>query len=327
MMTSKLGEIGILLVITLVLIGCDNQGRSKGYDTNDSKGRLLTDADAIEVVRKESGEPPSSVLIGSNRGKTVIAAVFAKKGSPFISGLQVLEEAGHEWITTFTEEPHGCFFIEWQWEEIAGSPFLYYVTDEAGNQTGIAYFSLVSLDDGRKYEISIEGETRNYSHIREIGDRLKRNSELLTFLKYKIASSDIVYHPQPEDFDLNLPQNASKRWALDNDVGKSEMYSSDGQPHSLQLHWYKGNLLDQVDCSSNGMAESDRYVVLALFKSDLVCFDKKRGKSCVLLPRWPYRGFENVRFINANEVVVQDFDEKVEFIVNLSEATVRKAMP
>ena len=47
----------------------------------------------------------------------------------------------------------------------------------------------------------------------------------------------------------------------------------------------------------------------------------------MLLPRWPYRGFENVRFINAHEVVVQDFDEKVEFIVNLSEATVRKAMP
>jgi hypothetical protein len=312
-------------LILLVLLGmvsilcCKNKNSSLVFDYRT----------AYKVASELRGIKPDTVVFELMDGKRTIAAYFSRSyPDGCLDELAIMLEQNGRWKIIYQDqEPGGIPGLEEiELVDIDGSSYLYYVWQEAGNQTGGASFTSVNIRDLTKCEIVVCGQAANYSEIKPIAPTLMKKSKLLKFLQDKLAVSDLVYHPKPEDFDLNRPQNATERWSADNNIDKSEIYSSSGEPHSLKLYWYDANLLELANCSRNDSAEGNKYRVVALFKNDVVCVDKKTGKSCVLLPRWPYRGFEKVSLTSEDEVVLLDWDEKIEFIVNIPNATVRKVI-
>jgi len=189
-------------------------------------------------------------------------------------------------------------------------------------------FTAVDLQNFAQYTIDVGGPSGDYSHMDPISSELKSKPDVLAFLETRVATSEHVYHPTPDDFDLDLPQNAFKRWESENDGVVDTLKSRNHCSASLCLYWYdedlfnlnlrKGSLLDRDG--------NDRYLVASFFKSGIICTNKNTRKSCVLLPRSiVWNGFDSVRFVTSDEVAMWEEDADIEYIVNIGKSTVTKA--
>jgi|GEM_PF-1790129 len=280
--------------------------------------------EAYVIARDALGTNPDTVAAGMVDGRRAIA-VFVNEGEGAGGFVRVLHEIAGVWLEYYSERLY-CFSLdELEFVSLDKKPFLYLSYLSCGASNCTPWFDIVDLQE--KADWSIRADCGDYygiqfTRLAPVSDELSKRPVLVAFLEEKLASSELVYHSKPEDFDLDLPQNATKRWLVENPDVIDKLAAETGEAIPLKLFWYHSDILALKGGSRNDSLESSKYIVVTLFKRGAICIDKQTGESCVLLPRIPYRGFEGVRFAAADEVSLTDKDAQKEYAVNIGEGTV-----
>ncbi|MFH1894013.1 MAG: hypothetical protein ABIK83_15175 [Candidatus Zixiibacteriota bacterium] len=277
-----------------------------------------------EMVRQECRMNPDTLVVGEANGKPAIAASFTRVFPNPLEKLVVLREfAGLLQVIYEIEEP-GRYLVELEFVIINERSYLYHAYHSHGNAAGGVTFTVVDLQDFAQYDIDVGGAFGDYSHMAPISPELRSRPDVLAFLESRVATSELVYHPTPDDFNLDLPRNAFKRWRSENEGIEDTLRSSNHCRAGLNLYWYDAALQDLHGGSGRlACAENDRFIVTSLFKGGVVCADKKIGKACVLLS--PFLGFDSVRFVTSDEVAMWNEYADIEYVVNIDKSTVTKA--
>jgi len=342
---SKILLAAVSVVIVIIIVIALNQDDSTQQMTRDIVPRTASKQKAIDqskkqpvmgyqmaygIARQKLGNNPDTVIDGVIQGRRVI---IAHCNDGLQNDLIGFREFGNTWKRFFAREDiTGWVLHELEIVSLEDNYFIYHVFEESGTGSGYAEFSLEDIQSSATHTITVSGAVGSFSNVSDIPPSLKKRPALLSFLEDKIAKSNLVYHPEPDDFDYDKPRNALKRWAIENDGIREQLERQTKDNVQLHLHWYDTNLLKLHGSSRNDSIECGNYMIVSIFKHEVICVDKRSGKSCVLLPRWPYRGFEDIRCSGDAQVILKDerynTDRKrieyPEYLVNIRNGTIRR---
>ena len=184
--------------------------------------------------------------------------------------------------------------------EIGANKYLYFST--SGTMQGNAMpgyssysFYLISISGYKIIDVTYNGYWDDNSKLKsEYLDQYAFNSdwviayrdplseisdtELKNYLKRKIKSSNEIYEPTADDFNINHIKNFREKWKF---LNRGIKFSDNSQGNSVKIEteFYNENIFPRiVDVNSNELIHNSFYAIHWFRNSDILVFDKRIEK-------------------------------------------------
>lgn len=180
----------------------------------------------------------------------------------------------------------------------------YFATVSQGTTLGSADFNAYSFKDAVIYKITASGNHGNYNQMK-IDQELDNHKNILSFLEDKIGSSKYIYVPTKKDLDIDLPQNAEKKWVVENQNIYSRLQTLGESMIKLGKYSIKNFPVDTEQ--TKWEVENDSYKITSFFKGAIYLNNKSSNSYSVLwVPEDVYGWIERMEFTSTNRVVFYD---------------------
>jgi len=229
------------------------------------------------------------------------------------------------------------FFGDIEMLSIEKNPYIYfvYLLSPMGNASDEAelHFALYSLNDYNLTVLPYRGnpvydENSNFISIRSddtINRNARMNPRLLSFLQEKQRSSELIYKPNARDADINDIINYEKKWAMDNPDMPKIYNLQDTLEHKMNITYYEESLF-APERSSFEKIENDEYIVVSLFRNNVLAYDIKRKKYFpVWIESYMHGCNKSISFLNDSMLIInsEEIAEQRPIRVNLLRMTYR----
>lgn len=260
--------------------------------------------------------------------------------SPDLS-LRIYKKVLNGWIVEaehpiLKEEFYYCELAkDFELASIEGEDYLYFVYSltSMGNATTYTelHFSLFSLKDHKQTVLlyggdpvynskgeflSVKGEYINVA-------QLTSKTALLDFIQKKISSSPLVYNYSEEDLDMCRAKNYRQRLAMDNeDIAAITKQMKKSQAKMI-ITYYDESIFPVNESEISNTIENDDFKVVALFRNDVLAYDKNKKK---YFPVWveecTHGCDKNISFNDKQELEIAYTETEADkIIVDLSTMT------
>jgi hypothetical protein len=261
------------------------------FSTLTSQGQLTSKNEAVSIFKDLMRIEPINCVVTKLNGKEIILVLANKTGvagnnkmfysNPDIFFYKLSRFAGAWRVeaqkSIINEEFYYCnLYKDFDIITISYKPYLYlmYKLTPMGNAVpdGTLSFALFSLSDLQLTALDYDLTEKNFTNINDLNSK----PSLLNFLESKAAKSPLVYRASEKDLDLNASANYEKKWQVDNSTIKS-VWEVPGKTAegTLRTTYYDKNLFPKDPIE---VIENSQYKVVALFRNNILGFDKLKKK-------------------------------------------------
>lgn len=297
----------LLKTIALVLITfqwCNGQTTNK--QAQQASTTTISKETAISVFKDLVRIEPVNCIVKTIDNKECIICLANKSGvdgkdKMFYSNPEIiyykLTKFANSWrIETqkpvFTEEFIYCeFYKDFEVVVIKNKTYLYFLYNISPMGNAAEYynlnFALFSLLDFQLITLDYGGDPiyNNKSKLQQIKgdfinlDKFNDKPELLFFLEGKARKCSLVYRATNSDLDINSSANYEKKWQIDNSKIKSVWDTKNNiYDEPLRTTYYDKNLFPSDKGVSDRKVENSRYIIVSLFRNNILGYDKARKK-------------------------------------------------
>lgn len=144
-------------------------------------------------------------------------------------------------------------------------------------------------------------------------DNIRRSAET-EFLVNQAQTAALIYHPTPEELELEKAENATRRWAVEN-VDNITALSEGGMDVRMNISVYDKPIFSLGDTEDGARIENENLIIVADDKGAVFGFSKtKRRYFVVYAPAEPATLRSSVHFTDDGMVYVAA--GKLEFVFN-----------
>lgn len=301
---KKLFLILTIAYLSITLQGCN--GQSKSGINQQVQQPTTTKETAVKVFKDLARVEPINCIVTILDNKECIICIANKTGAEgndkmFYSNADIvyykLSKFADAWrIDTqkpvFNKEFTYCdFYNDFEIATIGNKPYLYffYCLSPMGNAISFVdlNFSLFSLMDFQLTTLNYGGDPvyDNKDNLQQIKgeftnlDKLNGKPELLSYLEGKASKSKLVYRAKNKDLEINSSDNYEKKWQVDNSSIKTVWDVKDNTfEEPLRTTYYDKNIFPTKRGQIFGNIENSKYKVVALFRNNIVGYDKTKKK-------------------------------------------------
>lgn len=214
-------------------------------------------------------------------------------------------------------------------------PYVFFMCREgnAGNAMppchGTLYFALYNLNTKRIVTLDfncwsvnseIKGKDGEFVEGEFVGlDELKKYAVEAEYLLKQAELSDYIYRPTADDLNLELSQNAVKKWLKDNP--QIEHLRDDGFAEVKFTYYDKDKNYEEAKEGSESIAPNDDYEIFYLWKGSVYGLNKKQQKYFVVYGQKSNRGAVKVSWKDKSTIVIM-LATGVTLIVDLKSGSV-----
>jgi len=291
----------------------------------------MSDQEAAQIVQHEYVKNPSFATAIRDSGDYYIIAVLTDNNldKKFI----VLKQVADLW----QEQPAATGKIGWlssifdmEKIKLGNNSYLFFTTVEQGSAAGSIFFTLFSPSESHFYTISVFGANGNVNQPRPVSDDVKNNKKVNDYLLQQIAASPKVAHITNQDLNTNSPENAVRKWQLDNENIWTKITRFSATPVNFTYYdqnlfnsWAGPNVVKEYYQSITSSVENDHYKFVAYFKGVVIGYDKTQSKYFVLwVPSDMYEWPTDIAFIDANTVHINSANSGPSVTIHLNNNTI-----
>lgn len=254
----------------------------------------ISKTEAIAIFKNLKRIQPTNVAISTINGVEKIVCIAKKNGpedNPYSDKylVYVLSKFANTWRVESEKEIINLEFetisfdgFDFEVAIIDNRAYLYfvYVTGPVGNAVSYANynFTLVSLSDFTISELVYQelhlSDERDFINLEDFKDK----PIILKYLEERAAKSKFVYKPTKEDLDMDNPKNYEKRWEIDNPNISTIWDGNSAINNTLKVTYYTKNIIPKEMPSIFSKKENKKYIIFALFRSDILGYDKLKKK-------------------------------------------------
>jgi hypothetical protein len=261
------------------------------FSTFTSQAQLTSKKEAVNIFKDLMRIEPINCVVTKLNGKETILVLANKTGvagnnkmfysNPDIFFYKLSRFAGAWWVEAqkpiINEEFYYCnLYKDFDKITLSNKPYLYlmYKLTPMGNAVpdGTLSFALFSLSDFQLTTLDYDLNEKDFTNINDLNSK----QSLLNFLELKASKSPLVYRASENDLDLNASANYEKKWQVDNSSIKSVWEVKEKTAEgTLRTTYYNQNLFPKDPI---GSIENSQYKVVALFRNNILGFDKLKKK-------------------------------------------------
>lgn len=281
--------------------------------------RLNFDTEKCKVAEQLLHRAPAECLQFSIHGvKYIIAFYTDLEDSPADSEIFIIHKEDKLWkVAKQINLQDGKYASNFKVVKIEGAHYLYYENLIPGGSMNNAdvHLGLVKIDTGESTYLHFSG---HFSHEGQVDGEIfnsevqaTANPKIWEYLVNQLTVSELIYQPTAEDKDIFHPKNAIKKFLIDNPTFQSDFdetptdwiellaYKYKNEPYFSVLH----NGDDYGFGSITSQLENENYLLFALFKNFVICFDKLKNEHYLIwVPTSDAQWINELEFITPQQV-------------------------
>jgi hypothetical protein len=280
---------------------------------------------AFKIVRDLYLKPPSFAYYKSYKGNNYIFTYLDRKLIIFKEFAKTWQKFNEINLLDYQDKLQDHLNKYGQYD-LTDDILIYVLTLDPGMVLGTVFFNVYSLKDNTVYTISGFGPLGEHNDLTIPEDLTKKRPDILTFLENMISESGYVHIPIDEDLDINLIQNVTKYWQIENEDIHNLLNSQPNIFFSLNIKKYSTNDLILSQSFSRWFFENEFYEITSYHKENIYLYNKKENNICILwVPAWNYDWTEKIEFITNHIIVLYDrFTDKPNYKIDLENLRIMK---
>jgi hypothetical protein len=286
--------------------------------------RVMSDQEAAQIIQYKYVKNPTFSIAIRDKGDYYIVGSIAD-GEYNEPRLLVLKQVADLWQEQPQSVQIDCGSLECpdaKKVKIGDSYYVYFVTECYGTASGSVGFYLFSPSEMHLYSMSVYGGNGNISELDSVSDDVKNNKNVYDYLTQQIAESPKIAHTSEQNLDINSPNNAVRKWQLDNEGVRTSVNKYATTP--VKFTYYTQNLLDSLyGTDFVATIENAHYKFVSFYKGVVIGLDKTATKYFVAwVPSDMYEWADSLAFVDSNTIHINSRDSGPSLIIHLDSNTI-----
>lgn len=176
---------------------------------------------------------------------------------------------------------------------------------QTGVQEGVVTFCLYEAQTSDFVTVEYKGEmvTRDGKQlVYGKADNVRRSAET-EFLVAQAESAALIYHPTPEELELEKAENAARKWAMDNADNVTALQNDESNV-KMNITVYDKPIFSLDDSESGSRIENDNLIVVADDKGVVYGFSKTKRRYFVIYAPQQSASRSSIQFTADGSVVI-----------------------
>lgn len=183
--------------------------------------------------------------------------------------------------------------------------FAFGAMPQTGGQEGSVTLCLYEAQTSDFITVEYKGEMVSHDGKQLVygkADSVRRSAET-EFLVAQAETASLIYHPTPEELEMEKAENAARKWAMDNEENVKALQNDESNV-KMNITVYDKPIFSLTDSESGSRIENDNLIVVADDKGVVYGFSKTKRRYFVMYAPQQASSRSSIQFTADGSVVI-----------------------